>query len=82
MYISGLSQKTSFGHWLQERLNEYMMANNESLDVYGMKINKFFVDLDEDLDATKEVINKLTENLQNTQKKLTVEKNCPEDDSR
>ena len=58
------------------------MANNESLDVYGMKINKFFVDLDEDLDATKEVINKLTENLQNTQKKLTVEKNCPEDDSR
>ena len=59
-----------------------MMANNESLDVYGMKIDKLFEELDEDLDTTKEVINKLTENLQNTRKKLIIETNCPEDDSR
>ena len=60
-----------------------MMANNESLDVYGMKINKLFDDLvenNEDLDITKEAINKLTENLQNIQKKL--KNNCPEDDYR
>ena len=61
------------------------MANNESLDVYGMKINKLFDDLvenNEDLDITKEAVNKLTENLQNIQKKLIFENNCPEDDYR
>ena len=72
---------SGFG-FLQVFAHSNMMANNESLDVYGMKIDKLFEDLDEDLDTTKEVINKLTENLQNTKKKLIIEKNCPKDDSR